>query len=72
MNVFAFVISVVAIVMTANTIQTIYKIRSAKSARDDDAGSAQEQLDTLEERIRVLERIVTEKNYDLKREIDSL
>lgn len=72
MNVFAFVISVVAIVMTANTIQTIYKIRSAKSAKDDGAGSAQEQLDTLEERIRVLERIVTEKNYDLKREIDNL
>jgi len=29
-------------------------------------------VDALEERIRVLERIVTEKNHDLKDQIDSL
>jgi hypothetical protein len=29
-------------------------------------------IDQLEERIRVLERIVTENRYDLKKEIESL
>ncbi len=30
------------------------------------------QLDAIEERVRVLERIVTENKFDLKREIDKL
>lgn len=72
MNVFVFVLSIIAIVMTADTIQKIYKVRSAKPKDDAEDPAAQEQLDALEERIRVLERIVTEKKYDLKREIDNL
>lgn len=31
-----------------------------------------EKIDKLEKRIQILEAIVTDKNYDLKREIDSL
>jgi len=72
MNVFVFVLSIIAIVMTADTIQKIYKVRSEKSRDKDEEPEAQKQLDALEERIRVLERIVTENKYDLKREIDRL
>ncbi len=39
---------------------------------DVEPAEANAQLDMLEERIRVLERIVTENKYDLKREINSL
>ncbi len=72
MNTFFFVVCIVAIVMTADTIQKIYKVRAQKEsdgARDDEA---QQQLDALEERIRVLERIVTEDKHDLRREINRL
>ena len=73
MNTFAFVLSIIAIVFTAQTIQKIYKIRSEKSASSsEDADDSHAKLDALEERIRVLERIITENKYDLKREIDKL
>lgn len=73
MNVFAFIVSVVAIVMAAETIQKIYKMRMEKKGGEAaDSGEAKEQLDALEERIKVLERIVTEEKHDLRREIDRL
>jgi len=72
MNVFVFVATIVAIVCTADTIQKIYKMRNSK--RDSDASHDEEmaKLDQLEDRIRVLERIVTEDRHDLRREINSL
>jgi len=72
MNTLFFVVCIVAIVCTADTIQKIYKARLAKQETDVDPDEATAQLDLLEERIRVLERIVTENKYDLKREINSL
>jgi hypothetical protein len=62
----------VAIVVTADTIQKIYKARAAKQTSDVDTDEAMAKLDQLEERIRVLERIVTEDKHDLRREINSL
>jgi len=72
MNVFTFVVTIVAIVMVAETVQKIYKMRHERKAGDAASSEAQEQLDALEERIKVLERIVTENKYDLRREIDRL
>ena len=72
MNTLFFVVCIVAIVCTADTIQKIYKARLAKQETDVDPDEATAQLDLLEERIRVVERIVTENKYDLKREINSL
>lgn len=72
MNTFVFVLCLVAIVVTADTIQKIYKARVAKQESDVDADEAMAKLDQLEERIRVLERIVTESKDDLKREINRL
>jgi hypothetical protein len=73
MNTFVFIICIVAIVVGADTIQKIYKVRSGKREKDtapDEEASAK--LDQLEERIRVLERIVTESKHDLGREIKNL
>ena len=72
MNTFVFVVCIVAIVVTADTIQKIYKARLAKQENDIKADLSHGKLDALEERIRVLERIVTENKQDLRREINSL
>ena len=73
MNTFVFILCIVAIVVCADTIQKIYKVRANK--QEEDIGTdeeAQAKLDQLEERIRVLERIVTESKHDLSREIRNL
>jgi len=73
MNTFVFILCIVAIVVGADTIQKIYKVRVSKQEQDvgtDEEASAK--LDQLEERIRVLERIVTESKHDLSREIRNL
>jgi len=73
MNTFVFITCIVAIVMVADTVQKIYKVRASKQEKD--AGTDEEasaKLDQLEERIRVLERIVTESKHDLSREIRNL
>ena len=72
MNTFVFVITIVAIVCIADTIQKIYKARNVKQEGDADSDETMAKLDLLEERIRVLERIVTEDKHDLRREINSL
>jgi hypothetical protein len=72
MNTLFFVFCIVAVVVAGQTIQKIYKARLAKEEKDSAAALSHEKLDALEERIRVLERIVTENQYDLKREINSL
>ncbi len=73
MNTFVFILCIVAIVVGADTIQKIYKVRASNQEKDvgtDEEASAK--LDQLEERIRVLERIVTESKHDLSREIRNL
>ncbi len=73
MNTFVFILCIVAIVVGADTIQKIYKVRASKQEKDvgtDEEASAK--LGQLEERIRVLERIVTESKHDLSREIRNL
>jgi len=72
MNTLFFVVCIVAIVMTADTIQKIYKVRAQKKTSDTTADEELAKLDQLEERIRVLERIVTENKYDLRSEINKL
>ena len=72
MSTFFFIVCIVAIVMTADTIQKIYKARLKQQQNDAAAALSDEKLDALEERIRVLERIVTESKHDLRREINGL
>jgi len=70
---FVFVLSIIAIVFTAQTIQKYLKIKAEeRPAQDPELEEALAQIERLEERIRVLERIVTESKYDLSREIGKL
>ncbi len=71
-GVFTFVFLVVSVVMIAGLIETWLKQRANKSASDEDMSAALAKIDLLEDRIRVLERIVTENKFDLKRQIDEL
>ena len=66
-----FIFCIVAIACATGVLREYFKSRSAREKRglSDDTLS---QIDALEERIRVLERIVTEHRFDLKREIERL
>ncbi len=73
MNTFAMVVMIVAIVFTAQTIQHYLKMKTAeKKAQSPELEETLLHIERLEERIKVLERIVTEHKHDLKREINEL
>ena len=72
MNTMAFVVMIVLIACTTSVIMEYLKTKHKKKDSDAEAADTAAQLDALEERIRVLERIVTENKFDLKREIDKL
>lgn len=69
---FVFIVTIVAIVMCARLGETWLKQRKQKSAPDAELQETLARLEQLEERMRVLERIVTENRVDLKQQIDSL
>ena len=72
MNSWPYIVLIVAIVFTASTIRRISENRSARNEADSDTEELLAKIDALEDRIRVLERIVTERKFDLEREISSL
>jgi hypothetical protein len=68
-----YVFCIVAIVFTADTIQKYLKIKNVeKKEKDPELEETLAQIERLEERIKVLERIVTENKYDLGKEISDL
>lgn len=69
---FLFVLMIIAIVMTAGVIETYIKQRRKDAATDPELTATLERIEQLEERIRVLERIVTENRFDLKQQIENL
>lgn len=71
-NTLFFVVCIVAVVMCANIIQTYLKQRDRKPEVDEELEATLAKIGVLEERIQVLERIVTEHRFDLKKEIDQL
>ncbi len=73
MNTLFYVVCIVAVVFTAQTIQKYMKMKSEeKRAHDPELEETLAQIERLEERIKVLERIVTENKYDLSKEIRNL
>ena len=74
MNTFAFVVTIVAIACATSVIHQYLRTKRKTAEKDAnaDVDETLAQLEALEERIRVLERIVTESKFDLKREIDKL
>ena len=79
MNQFEFVIAIVAIVMIATVFKARYAAqrrgRIGNGAEDSDHGEAsrlREEVKMLQERIHVLERITTDRENSLSREIEEL
>ena len=72
MSTLFYIFCIVAVVVIADTVQKIHKTRIEKDAKDVLADDELAKLDQLEERIRVLERIVTESKHDLRNEINRL
>lgn len=72
MNTLFYVVCIVAIVFTADTIQKYLKMKNSEKTTDSDLQETLEHIEKLEDRIRVLERIVTEDKVDLRKEIDEL
>lgn len=72
MNTLFYVVCIVAIVFTADTIQKYLKMKNKERENDPELEETLAQIERLEERIRVLERIVTEDKADLKSEINRL
>ncbi|MEX2125044.1 MAG: hypothetical protein WD795_14205 [Woeseia sp.] len=72
MNVFTFVFLTVTVVLLAQLIQSYIENRNKKNAATEDVDETLFKIDRLEERIEVLERIVTENRFDLKKQIDNL
>ena len=76
MNVFEFVVIVVALGIAGRVLQSYFAAKHAARGRDDnpEAGRAQEEVRQLKERIQVLERVITDNHgsQDLYREIERL
>ena len=72
MSSYVFVIAIVAIGCATAVVNKFLQTRSEKTEDNQAIDETMAQLHALEERIRVLERIVTESRVDLKREIDRL
>ena len=72
MSTWAAIVSIVAIVFGADTIAKLSKNRRSRKAVDSDLEEALAQVQKLEDRIQVLERIVTENKFDLRSEINKL
>ena len=72
MSTLFYVVCIVAIVFTADTIQKYIKMKNKERENDPELEETLAHIEKLEERIRVLERIVTENKFDLGREIEKL
>ena len=69
---FTFVLLIILIVMCGQVAQAYIKQRAKRPEPDERFDETLLKIDELEERIQVLERIVTEKRFELKKEIDNL
>ena len=78
MNMWFAIVLIVTVVMIAETVRSVAKAKAVaqaeaqKGANDEEVAQLMKRIDTLEDRIRVLERIVTEDKHDLRREISNL
>ena len=72
MSNFFWIVCIVAIVITADTWHKYMKMKHTEREHDPELEDSLAKIDLLEERIRVLERIVTENKHDLGKEIDNL
>lgn len=67
-----FVLLIIALSLGYALMRTWIKNRNEAPVGNEEADEMIEKIDALEDRIRVLERIVTDHDIDLKKEIDRL
>jgi hypothetical protein len=67
-----FVLMLVTIVMVAQIIKTSIMQRNNAPQGQEELEATLDKIEQLEERVKVLEKIITENRFDLKKEIDSL
>lgn len=67
-----YVVCIVVAVLAADSYQKYLKTKREKQKHDPELEESLQKIDVLEERIRVLERIVTESKHDLSKEIENL
>jgi hypothetical protein len=72
MNQYEMVVIIVVAVMIAGILKARYKSHGARPADDAETLRMREEVKAMRERIHVLERIVTEKEDALSREIEQL
>jgi hypothetical protein len=75
LSAFEFVLAILFIVFAYKLISQRMNhknLRELRGTDDADRVAWQQRLDELEERVKVLERIVTDDKYDLKRQIEQL
>ncbi|MCP4413081.1 MAG: hypothetical protein GY808_11030 [Gammaproteobacteria bacterium] len=72
MHVFEMVLGIVIITTIAGVINNFMKFKSKSRDTIDDLDGRVNKLEDLEERIKVLEKIITDQNYDLDQKIKSL
>ena len=72
MNTMFYIVCIVVVVFAADSYQKYLKMKQEKNKHNPELEESLAKIDRLEERIRVLERIVTESKPDLGREIDNL
>ncbi|MDB5693297.1 MAG: hypothetical protein JWO81_2360 [Alphaproteobacteria bacterium] len=72
MNQYEFILGIVIVVMIASIIKARYKYSVRKLGADPETVRVREEVRTLKERIQVLERIATDKDSALEREIEQL
>lgn len=72
-NVFEMVIVIVIVGAAARVLNNWIKHRGESGSRDlDQVLDRLEDLEDLEDRVRVLEAVITDQNYDLKRQLHEL
>jgi len=73
MNPFEFALAIIALVFLYKLVKTVVLQKNMGVRRDDTADAdLLARLQQVEERVRVLERIVTDERYDLKQQFKDL
>lgn len=72
MNLWEFIAIVSIVAIVAGVFQTWIKENKGKAASAEENLNQQQQIDNLEERVKILEAIVTDSKYDLNQKIDQL
>jgi hypothetical protein len=72
MNPFEFVIAILALVFLYKLVDARLRARDRQPSDDGHRVELQQRLEQVEERVRVLERIVTDERFDLKQQFKDL